>query len=222
MYHSPLLADHMMQVYSRVSKDIGHGHFPKLTRFEEPWEFFIIDNFLSEDVYNILCSIKDRNLYKFIDEYNGEMNVGTNLIKKESGNYPHKKSINIGKFPEVVDALHRCVSDKIKDLLPETFYIASDLVRCQPGYRYNLHKDHVDKYISIIVYLGMKGNGTTFMSNDNIKYKVGWKMNRAVLFLNDNHGLHEYANVTKQDRYTLNIYVTKQKDVTFGVTTEVN
>ena len=38
---------------------VAPGHYPTLTQFNTPWDFYIQDNFLPQDVLDLLLKLKD-------------------------------------------------------------------------------------------------------------------------------------------------------------------
>lgn len=189
---------------------LGDGHYTTLTKFVTPWEFYIQDNFLSHDVCNLLNGLKSfEELYTFVD------NSMLTAVGKKS---PIKKSIPLYKNKDITQQIERTIKHKLQPLLIDNLYVQPDLVCCEPGYVYQTHKDHPDKYISIVVFLHpRKGNGTILLDDNKQLYNVGWKVNRALIFQNDTHGEHYYVNSTEHNRYTLNIYITKHKSGRFFV-----
>lgn len=182
---------------------VAPGHYPTLTQFNTPWDFYIQDNFLPQDVLDLLLKLKDIDEhYTFVDK------SCRHDIRNIS--WPIKKSILLHHDISVSKQIEDVVRNKLVTLLPPNLYVKADLVCCEPRYVYNIHKDHPDKYISIVVFLyPRKGNGTILLDDNKQLYNVDWKANRALIFENQKHGEHYYVNRTDHNRYTLNIYITK-------------
>lgn len=188
---------------------LAPGHYQTLTKFTQPWEFYIQDSFLPQSILDLLICEKDiEKKYTLIDK-------GFHYAFGKSA-----KRVIIVRNNSLSKQIENVVSNKIKLLLPDVSYIKSSIVCCEPNYYYNEHRDHPDKYISIVIFLHpSKGNGTVLLDDNKTTYSIGWKVNRALIFKNNNHGLHYYFNNTENNRYTLNIYVTKDQSAEFAVTT---
>ena len=195
---------------------LAPNNYSVLTKFDTPWEFYIKDNFLPDKLYNSLLKIKEQEKhYKFVDQ---TIDNGKGISSTEYGDFPKKKSIGLSRDTRLTSEIAEVVESSIKPLLPEKYFVVPDLVRCDPGYVYGKHKDHPLKYISIVVFLHPeRANGTTLYGNNDKAYTVGWKRNRAFIFLNSSHGYHYYTNTTNNRRFTLNIYVTTKPNTSFEV-----
>ena len=52
-------------------KNIAEGYYPNGCYFEYPWPFWIIDNFLDDQIYNTLITLKDKGVYEVKDYSDG-------------------------------------------------------------------------------------------------------------------------------------------------------
>lgn len=199
---------------------VAKGHFSNITKFSEPWEFYIIDDFLPQGVYDSLMLLTEQDSsFLFVDEtivIDGEKTISS--LETNEGN-PKKKSILIKNNTYIQTNIKKVVENKLKDLIPDiTYYVVPDIVRCDPGYEYPVHWDHPKKYISIVVFLApIKANGTVLLDKKNNQYVVGWKQNRALIFKSGKGGRHFYVNTTNSKRFTLNVYITLTPDLSFNV-----
>ena len=152
----------------------------------------VVDNFLYDSLYN---NIKDR-----LDS------LSYQLVDGNKGSRKFEASLDA----ETKSSIKDCYSQKVGDLVG---YFDASVVKCEPGYWYNIHADHPDKLVSTVVYLcPEKGNGTLFLKSQegNTKnfYEVIWSPNRLVSWVNAGQE-HMYENTTSDVRYTLNIYQKK-------------
>lgn len=195
-------------------KEVAISNYRILTPFPRPWPFSVVDYFLSPSLYDNLLSIMMReDLYKPVDYYLDKI-----ISSKYREGAAAKKSINLIDDKNLMQQIEHDVVQHLEDLLPEKYFVIADLVRCEPKYFYNQHKDHIDKYISIVVYLSPDdGNGTVLINNEHERVAVKWRQNRAVVFENNKHGVHCYGNTTDKYRYTLNIYITTNNTYAFNV-----
>ena len=71
-----------------------------------------------------------------------------------------------------------------------------------PGTIKEEHRDSSWKLLSSVLYISDKGNGTTFVDNDNEK-QIEWKPNRIVSFIPSENSWHKYSNTLESDRLTI-------------------
>jgi hypothetical protein len=195
---------------------LAPGKYDRLTMFSDPWKFYVMDNFLPFNLYNNILNLKNKhNHFRFIDQWeNGRVE------STETTGFPKKHSIYLHNKPVLKASIADVVCGNLGSLLPNSYFVIPDFVRCEPGYVYPQHKDHKLKYISIVVFLDpLKSCGTIF-NHQSERYVVGWRQNRALVFKNDEHGPHSYVNTTDTYRYTLNIYITTDNDEPFKVVNE--
>ena len=194
-------------MYNTIAKE----HYSNLTTFTVPWEFQIVDDFLSSDIIKVIDLKRfEESKYKILDSV------------RYLNNPRYKKIINLSKNYIFIEQLKEILQSKLSSIWNNNFFIYSELVRCDPYYKYNLHKDHHLKKYSIVIYLfDETGDGTTLLDKKN-QYKIMWKNNRALIFNNDKHGYHLYYNSFNKFRYTLNIAFTQEKDITFRTLKNAN
>lgn len=178
--------------------------------FSYPWEFWVADNFLSQEIYNELLQIKDNGKFEIVDKSNGSYATKYNTIASK-----HHIGLRRCNYPVLYKNLENECKDKLNVLLSpdqqvkieDEVNFIFDLVRCEPKYAYQSHADHPDKIISIVVYLHPEdANGTILQDADKNEYDVTWKQNRALIFKTSPDKLHLYRNTSDSYRYTLNIY----------------
>lgn len=186
---------------------LASGHYPQLTTFNEPWKFYVVDDFLPSNIISELAKLKNKeDRYAFIDQWVD----GKDVIAECYGSFPKKKIIRLDSNSTTVKTITNCVVQKTKPLLPPSFVVTSELVRCDPGYNYSRHKDNKIKLVTIVVFLGPQKSCGTILYDDQLNnYVVGWKTNRALIFKNSEHGYHSYFNSTNKYRFTLNVFITE-------------
>lgn len=185
-------------------REVAISNYRILTPFTSPWPFSVVDNFLSESTYNNLLKIKDQEDSYNIVDYSDGKTVTPNPIKDGF----IKKSMPLFKDVSMVNKILPDVARHLEDMLPDRYWVLPDLIRCDPKYFYNIHKDHPTKAFSIVVYLHPESGNGTILRGSKEDVVVKWRPNRAVVFENSTHGFHYYTNTTDKYRYSLNIYIT--------------
>jgi len=159
----------------------------------------VLDNFLYKDLYAQLLGDLDDLDYRLID---------TN-----KGAYKHEASLG----DDLTEQIKSCYQKKVAE--PVGFFDVS-VVKCDPGYEYNIHADNPNKIVSTVVYLyPEQGDGTSFVKEERVNSirfdEIIWKPNRLVSWVNKGQR-HMYRNTTDEIRCTLNIYQ-KKRDSFFKV-----
>ena len=166
-------------------------------------KYKIIDNFLNNDDFNQLCSLKlekissekirvyNNRIYK-----NGNIEntcIGEDLIKKMHQNY-HNVALNL-----------------LKELNPKKIplYEYSDfhIIETGSNYIYPIHRDTPKKLLSGVIYLMPKENSGTFIyinkKGDN-KTEIEWKQNRGFFFSRtESTSYHSYEGNNQNNRIAL-------------------
>ena len=163
----------------------------------------IIDNFLNNDDFNALCSLKLEKINpRKIRVYNNRIyNNGKidrscldeNLLKKLHQNY-HAIAINL-----------------LKELNPKKIplYEYSDfhIIETGSNYKYPIHRDTPRKLLSGVIYLMPKENKGTFVydnSKGDNKTEIEWKQNRGFFFSRTEiTSYHSYEGNNKDNRIAL-------------------
>ena len=199
-------------------KALATDYYPKLTEFEFPWKFYVVDNFLEASIFNFLCQLKDdQSYYNFLDGLDTKTNTGINDPKLITPDSAIKKSIKIGS-KRILDSIDLSLRKHIGHMLPAVHYKTTELVSCDPGYVYGRHKDHKNKKISIVVFLWPQmSHGTIVYDKDDYEFMVQWKQNRAFIFQQETHGFHNYFNKTMYPRVTLNIYIGDRPNINYSI-----
>lgn len=166
-------------------------------------KYKIIDNFLNNDDFNQLCSLKlEKISSKKIRVYNNRIFkngsidnscLGEELIKKMHQNY-HNVALNL-----------------LKELNPKKIplYEYSDfhIIETGSSYKYPIHRDTPKKLLSGVIYLMPKENSGTFIysnkKGDN-KTQIEWKQNRGFFFSRtENTSYHSYEGNNQDNRIAL-------------------
>jgi hypothetical protein len=191
-----------------ANKIIGEGVYNQPTRFKTPWPFYIVDNFLSDQLYTKLIMSRQHPKFEVVDSWHD------NAIRTSSDTIPGsptKRALPLYQDKSVTEQISAEIKNKLADIVDDSLYCLPDLIRCDPGYRYTIHTDYYQKLYSIVVYLHpTMSNATTLLDVTNNEYDVMWRQNRALIFAQEDHGLHYYKNTTQYPRLTLNVYMTKE------------
>lgn len=198
---------------------IATGIYNQLTQFNHPWPFYIVDNFLPPEAVTLSIKLsKQMHLFRLVDFWCDNYNQ----VSSDPGNNPCKRSLILRGFPNLNNYVTSSVNKHIHHLLPTPHYFTPDLVVCDPGYKYNIHKDHPDKKLSIVVFIHpTMSNATILCDGKRNQYEVAWRVNRALIFKQENQGPHFYWNNTVYPRVTMNVYVTGNMAGDFSVTNDV-
>lgn len=141
----------------------------------------IIDNFLSYDDFNELCTLNIKQTKDTsIDVYN-------NYIDKNG--YVKASVIKDTTIQRLFKNYHSTAIDLLKELNPKKVdlyeYSEFHIINIGANYKFPIHDDTPNKLLSGVIYLTPKKNfGTYFYDNkkgDN-KKEVEWMQNRAVFF----------------------------------------
>ena len=168
------------------------------------WKAYVIDDASVDNSYHIPIIIEDDFLDEqdFID------------IKKQFGN----KSL-IDESILFDDMLHDIARNKLYDHRlqlknhinnqrcnhsdnPDDCFWNVLFVNHIPGTIKEEHRDSSWKLLSSVLYISDKGNGTTFVDNNNEK-QIEWKPNRIVSFIPSENSWHKYSNTLQSDRLTI-------------------
>lgn len=182
--------------------------YTKPTRFTTPWPFYIVDNFFSDQLYKKLLRLSNHPKFQIVDSwYNGRLH----LRHETRDHYAVKKSLPLYYDLSLTEIISKEVTARLENVIDCSCLCQPDLIKCDPNYRYIVHKDHPGKVSSIVVFLNPQVcDATILLDKDRNQYSLLWRQNRAMAFTQDEHGLHYYMNTTQYPRLTLNIYMTTE------------
>ena len=173
------------------------------------------DNFLTDEDFNDLCSIKLEDVKEdkiqvnsnSIDKY-GNINsscIPEDLIKRLQNNY-HTKAIEL---------LAKLSHEKVALYDHSEFYI----IQTGANYSFPIHDDVSYKLLSGVIYLKPKENAGTFFHKNKKgegSFEVTWKPNKGVFFSRaEKKTWHSYKGDGKSNRFVLvyNLMTDNQKEV---------
>ena len=176
----------------------------------------IIDDFLNDDHFNELISIK---LKKEVDK--NKMQVYHNSIDKNFNTT--SSTINSDLLVSLQKKYHSKAIEVLKELSPEKvkLYDYSEFVLIETGsnYKFPIHDDTSNKLLSGVIYIKPEINsGTLFYANKNgdKKKQIDWKINRAVFFSRKEQTTwHSFEGDGKSNRIALvyNLMTNRIKEV---------
>jgi hypothetical protein len=176
----------------------------------------IIDDFLNDDHFNELMSIK---LKKEVDK--NKMQVYHNSIDKNFNTT--SSTINSDLLVSLQKKYHSKAIEVLKELSPEKvkLYDYSEFVLIETGsnYKFPIHDDTSNKLLSGVIYIKPEINsGTLFYANKNgdKKKQIDWKINRAVFFSRKEQTTwHSFEGDGKSNRIALvyNLMTNRIKEV---------
>lgn len=194
-----------------VSNILATGVYHEPTLFTMPWPFYIVDNFLDDDLYKLLVGSRKHEHFKLVDSWDGGQVVTRN---DTHDSYPKKMALPVYMDLAITQSVTNTIVNKLGSVINCDYFCKPDLIRCDPGYRYDPHRDHVDKINTIVVYLHpIMSDATILIDSVRNHYSVMWRQNRALIFTQESHGLHCYQNNTQYPRLTLNVYMSKEDHV---------
>lgn len=178
-------------------------------------KYKIIDNFLNETCFNYLSSLKLKN-------------VGSNEVFNYSNRVYKNGEIKASCIsPEILKNLqnsnHKIVINLLNELAPQKTYLYEytdfNIIETGKNYTFPIHRDHVNKLLSGVVYLKPKKNAGTIIyknkkgENPN---EIEWKENRALFFSRtENNSWHNYKGDGQNNRIVLvyNLMTTNTKAI---------
>ena len=178
-------------------------------------KYRILDNFLDDSLFNYLSSLKlkkvePNEVFSYHNKIDKDGEVNTTCIDpkilKNLQNSCHKTAIKI-----------------LNELAPQktNLYEYSDFNIIETGkdYVFPIHRDHVNKLLSGVVYLKPEKNtGTIIYKNQKGENsnEIEWRKNRALFFSRtEKYSWHNYKGDGKNNRIVLvyNLMTTKTKEV---------
>ena len=173
------------------------------------WKHVIIDNFLNQEHLDFIK-----------DAYTGKIKAWANNETCEVLQEPNTPAHKITK--ELIAELHKIYTPKLlevlKELAPEKVdkykYTRFIFVKTAKNATYPIHRDTVDKLLSVVVYLKPDQNSGTILYEDgdgNNPMMVEWKPNRAFIFSRSEESWHAFKGDGINDRYTLLINITTEQ-----------
>lgn len=178
-------------------------------------KYKIVDNFLNESCFDYLSSlelkeVKSNQILSYHNQIykNGEIKT---------------TCINPKILKELQEASHKIAIEILSELAPQKaeLYEYSDFNIIETGkdYTFPIHRDHVNKLLSGVVYLTPEKNtGTIIYENKEGKNpnEIEWKKNRSLFFSRTEKGSwHNYKGDGKNNRIVLvyNLMTTNTKAV---------
>ena len=176
----------------------------------------IIDDFLNDDHFNELMSIK---LKKEVDK--NKMQVYHNSIDKNFNTT--SSTINSDLLVSLQKKYHSKAIEVLKEFSPEKvkLYDYSEFVLIETGsnYKFPIHDDTSNKLLSGVIYIKPEINsGTLFYANKkgDKKKQIDWKINKAVFFSRKEQTTwHSFEGDGKSNRIALvyNLMTNRIKEV---------
>ena len=178
-------------------------------------KYKILDNFLNETCFDYLSSLKLRDVgpnevFSYHNQIYENGKIKTTCIKPEI-------------LKNLQNSCHKIAIEILNELAPHKthLYEYSDfnIIETGKNYIFPIHRDHVNKLLSGVVYLKPEENTGTIMY-DNKKGKnpneIEWKKNRALFFSRtEKTTWHNYKGDGQNNRIALvyNLMTTNTKEV---------
>ena len=178
-------------------------------------KYKILDNFLNETCFSYLSSLKFKK-------------VSSNEVLGHHNKIYKNGKINVTCIsPNILQNLqnscHEIAIKVLNELAPQKthLYEYSDfnIIETGKNYTFPIHRDHVNKLLSGVIYLKPQKNAGTIIYENKIGKKpneIEWKENRAFFFSRTEQGSwHNYKGDEKNNRIVLvyNLMTTNTKAV---------
>ena len=178
-------------------------------------EYRILDNFLNIDLFNYLSSLELKKV-----EANEVFSYQNKIYKNGQVN---TTCINQKILKNLQESCHNTAVKILNELAPNKthLYEYSDFNIIETGkdYTFPIHRDHVNKLLSGVIYLKPEINtGTIIYKNKKGENpnEIEWKKNRALFFSRtEDASWHNYKGDGKNNRIVLvyNLMTTNTKAV---------
>lgn len=175
----------------------------------------IIDNFLSDELFIYLNSIKLKNVS------DNEIYNHHNKISKDGS--IKATCISVENLKKLHSECHKIAMELLREFNPNKvdLYDYSDFNIIETGKNYNfpIHRDQVNKLLSGVVYLYPQKNLGTILYDDRYgknPNEIEWKQNRGFFFSrNENKTWHNYKGDGINNRIVLvyNLMTNNTKEV---------
>lgn len=178
-------------------------------------KYKILDNFLNDTCFNYLSSLNLKNVNS------NEVFSYHNKVYKNGD----IKSTCIS--PEILKNLqnscHKIAINLLNELAPKKIelydYSDFNIIETGKDYAFPIHRDHINKLLSGVVYLKPDINNGTILYENKVgknPYEIEWKKNRALFFSRtEETSWHSYKGDGKNNRIVLvyNLMTTNTKAV---------
>jgi hypothetical protein len=178
-------------------------------------KYKIVDNFLNESCFNYLSSLELKEVKS------DEISSYHNQIYKNGEIKVTCISPNV--LRSLQDTCHKNAIEILKELAPQKveLYEYSDfnLIETGKDYTFPIHRDHINKLLSGVIYLNPEKNTGTIIYDDKKgknPNEIEWKKNRSLFFSRtEKKSWHNYKGDRKNNRIVLvyNLMTTNTKAV---------
>jgi hypothetical protein len=178
-------------------------------------KYKIVDNFLNETCLNHLLSlklkeVKSNEIFSYHNQIYKDGKIKVTCISPEI-------------LKNLQDSCHKIAIEILKELAPQKIelyeYSDFNLIETGKDYTFPIHRDHVNKLLSGVIYLKPDENtGTIIYENKKGKNpnEIEWKKNRSLFFSRtEKSSWHNYKGDGKNNRIVLvyNLMTTNTKAV---------
>ena len=179
------------------------------------FKYKTIDNFLSEEDFQSLCSIKLKNVgEKEIAVYHNAV-YKNGKIEAECIDDEVLKRLQINCHDKAISILKELAPKKVSLYEYSEFHIIETGSKCS----FPIHSDTANKLLSGVIYLMPKKNKGTFLyesRNGRNSTEIKWKQNKALFFSRvEGKSWHSYEGDKESNRIALvyNLMTTNIKGV---------
>jgi len=166
-------------------------------------QYKIINDFLSKDLFNYLCSlkltkVKDSEIINHHNKISKDGSIVISCLDKEN-----LKKLHLECHEKAIKLLQEFSPNKV-DLYE---YSDFNIIETGKNYSFPIHRDQVNKLLSGVIYLyPQKNSGTILYDNKFGKnpFQIEWKQNRGFFFSRtENTTWHSYQGDGENNRIVL-------------------
>ena len=166
-------------------------------------QYKIINNFLSSDLFNYLCSLKLEKVNddEILNHHNKISRDGSTIVS----------CLNEESLKRLQEECHIKAIKLLEELSPKKvdLYEYSDfnIIETGKNYSFPIHRDHVNKLLSGVIYLYPEKNSGTILYDNKFgknPFQIEWKQNAGFFFSRtENNTWHSYKGDGQNNRVVL-------------------
>jgi hypothetical protein len=155
----------------------------KSIKKSEPWEHFLLENIFDEDDFKILKEYPPldsiyKNAFDYRDTIINRVFINDQFVKNNS------------KFKNIINFLNnKKVFSKLFEIDLNNGYLRPELIDDRYPFEHEVHTDHPDKLLSILIYIDKDDNqnlaSDLFVDKTTHYKKIDWNENSGIAWVNE-------------------------------------